>query len=566
MLITDKNELQRFSSEHRFWQGIPGLEVTKKGRIYSAFYSGGRCEMAGNFVVLLQSDDDGKSFSEPIAVAYNEKGRCYDEVLWIDPLGRLWFMWSYVEIGGKDGVYGAICDDPDADELQWSDVFFIGKYVMMNKPTVLTTREWLFPIAVWHDGLRLPGAWADNTGENREETGAFVYKCVDNRGKFVKMGGVATPERAFDEHMVLELKDGTLMMLIRTYYGIGVSYSYDQGHTWSEGTNSKIPGPGSRFFIRRLKSGRVLLVNHYQFDGRNNLTALLSEDDGKTFPYSLLLDERGLVSYPDGVEAENGYIYITYDRERGDFYGKSWEEMQKFLEKDFAREILFAKITEEDILAGKIVDKNSKLKCVISKIKANLEDENPFKEFDRFSDVDLAQYLCDKEPNEIVAKLFNHYPVRCTNMHELDNKKLDTLIEKLQKGEENKLQTAFEMIRLIRSASDRKNETTPIVETVKKILCENVGAEISVSEIAKMARVSEYYLMHTFKKQTGITIVEYKTAIRLANAKQLLIATEKTVEDIAAECGFFDANYFTKVFKKSENITPKEYRELHKKM
>ena len=46
----------------------------------------------------------------------------------------------------------------------------------------------------------------------------------------------------------------------------------------------------------------------------------------------------------------------------------------------------------------------------------------------------------------------------------------------------------------------------------------------------------------------------------------LMTGLGETVEDIAAECGFFDANYFTKVFKKSENITPKEYRELHKKM
>ena len=41
MLITDKNELKKYTTEHRIWQGIPSIEVTKGGRIFSTFYSGG---------------------------------------------------------------------------------------------------------------------------------------------------------------------------------------------------------------------------------------------------------------------------------------------------------------------------------------------------------------------------------------------------------------------------------------------------------------------------------------------------------------------------------------------
>ncbi len=44
---------------------------------------------------------------------------------------------------------------------------------------------------------------------------------------------------------------------------------------------------------------------------------MLSEDDGATWKYSLMIDERDDVSYPDAKEADDGYIYITYDRERG---------------------------------------------------------------------------------------------------------------------------------------------------------------------------------------------------------------------------------------------------------
>ena len=360
MFITDKEQLKKYYTKRRLWQGIPGIEVTKNGRIFSTFYSGGTKEEHGNFVVLTVSYDDGKSFSEPIAAVYKQEGRSYDPVLWIDPQGRLWFTWGYASLVDKRGVYGVICENPDADNLVWSDVFFIGKYVMMNKPTVLSTGEWLFPIAVWNPEIRMP--CLPPKEEETEETGAFVYLVEDKEiPTFKKLGGVIAERRSFDEQMILELNDGTLMMLIRTVYGIAVSYSYDKGNTWLAAVDSKLGGPCSRFFIKRLPSGRILLINHYNFTGRNNLTALLSDDDGKTFKYSLLLDERDNSSYPDATITSDGQIYITYDRERGAFK-ESYQEIMSS-----AREILLAKITEEDIIAGKLVDSGSYLKRIISK-------------------------------------------------------------------------------------------------------------------------------------------------------------------------------------------------------
>lgn len=146
MLITDKNELKKYTAEQRIWQGIPSIEVTENGRIYLTFYSGGVKEENRNYCIIIRSDD-GVNYSEPIAVAYkDENHRCYDPCLWIDPLGRLWFTWS---VAPEHALYGAVCDNPDADELVFGDVFEIGGDVMMNKPIVLSTGEWLFPSAVW---------------------------------------------------------------------------------------------------------------------------------------------------------------------------------------------------------------------------------------------------------------------------------------------------------------------------------------------------------------------------------------------------------------------------------
>lgn len=93
MLYTDKEKLKKFGTKNRIWQGIPGIEITKRGRIFSAFYTGGSDEEPGNYIVLLKSDDE-INFSEPIAAVYKENSRCFDECIWIDPKGRLWLIWS----------------------------------------------------------------------------------------------------------------------------------------------------------------------------------------------------------------------------------------------------------------------------------------------------------------------------------------------------------------------------------------------------------------------------------------------------------------------------------------
>lgn len=357
MLITDKECLKQYQTEYRIWQGIPSIEVTGKGRIFCAFYSGETDEKIGNYCMLVMSSD-GKHFSEPAAVVYQEGHRCFDPCVWIDPLGHLWLVWAVME---KEGCFGVICEDPDAEELTWGEEFFIGHDIMLNKPTVLTTGEWLFPLAVWdQEGLKLNPLYY----HSEAEPGSCVYQSVDQGRTFERIGRSQVPERHFDEHMFLEMQDGRLRTYVRTWYGIGVSESSDRGRTWSEGEDSGIGGPNSRFHIRRLKSGRILLVNHVNFTGhtRMNLAALLSEDEGQSWKYCLMLDERREVSYPDAVEAEDGFIYIAYDRERG-AAKKSMEEVQ-----GCAREILYAKITEEDIMAGKLVNEQSRLKCIVSKL------------------------------------------------------------------------------------------------------------------------------------------------------------------------------------------------------
>jgi predicted neuraminidase len=335
----------------RTWQGIPGLERTAEGRVFVSWFTGGPIEPAPeNTVLLSHSDDDGKTFSEPQAMALplSDGTRCFDPGVWIDPKGRLWYLFAR---GNKEtaqhDVWARICELPDAQTPVFGAEFrvgFEGPYAFrMNKPTVLSSGEWIMPVThakepihEWFAGPKQLQGVGISTDEGR------TWKLH---------GALKAPEWAL-ECMVTELKDGRLRLLTRTGGGfLWESHSTDKGRTWSEAKASTIANPGSRFFIRRLASGNLLLVNHYKFKGRSHLTAQISTDDGATWNEGLLLDERGGVSYPDGAQDKDGLIWITYDRDRGG-----------------AGEILLAKFKEEDAAAGKNASGAVSLKQVVNKL------------------------------------------------------------------------------------------------------------------------------------------------------------------------------------------------------
>jgi predicted neuraminidase len=349
---------EKHQTQARQFQGIPGIERTPTGRLWATWYSGGVHEGPNNFVVLVTSTDEGESWTEPVAVV--EPGthvRAYDPVVWIDPEERLWLFCAqcYTEKDGTisdavAGVWGAWTRDIESDNPSWSDPIRIANGVMMNKPTVLANGDWALPTAIWKESV---GGLSPEP--LRGEQFSNMTLSTDGGKTFTLQGGSDIPTRHFDEHMIVEKKDGTLWMQVRTTDGIGQSFSEDGGKTWSEGDPLLQSGPNSRFYIRRLKSGNLVLVNHDMErikEGENRrkmLTAWLSDDDGASWKGGLLLDERISVSYPDGCEDEDGNITIIYDHER---YAHG--------------DIVLARFTEAEILAGAISRETSFLKRLVN--------------------------------------------------------------------------------------------------------------------------------------------------------------------------------------------------------
>jgi AraC family transcriptional regulator, arabinose operon regulatory protein len=95
---------------------------------------------------------------------------------------------------------------------------------------------------------------------------------------------------------------------------------------------------------------------------------------------------------------------------------------------------------------------------------------------------------------------------------------------------------------------------------VRKYIDSNYREELSLEVVAKQFNINKSYLLRIFKEDSGITINNYILQQRILKAKNDLRFTGKTLEAIAEDSGFKDANYFIRMFKKIEGITPGEYR------
>lgn len=584
MLITNKEQVKQFHAGNRVWQGIPSIERTKGGRMFCTFYTGSTREALGNYSIVLRSDDDGQTWTDAICAAYaGEQARCYDPVVWIDPLNRLWFVWNKVP---EFGVYASICEDPDADELVWGDEFYIGRDVMIQKPTVLSTGEWLFPVAVWSYeiayhfnnflGIGYMNSDPDFVAHNRKYSGANVYRSLDQGKTFHFLGGCSNiVARNYDEHIIYEKNNGVLVMLTRTNYGIARSFSYDKGKTWTVGEDSGIKSPCTKNFVRRLKSGRLFYVGHYEFTGRNNLTAFLSDDDGETWPHRILLDERDYVSYPDAVEGDDGSIYIIYDRARGAFHST--------LEKaeNSAREVLMAKLREEDIIAGEIVSDGSYMKHIISKLGKYTGEKDLYKHtfttdlINRIDDGTVRDYYTDVselDVDEMLARfdtatdalsyICDAYPVRCDSLCCLDVKKMNAITARIENNEGDIKENFCDLVALLSStnAEAARISYTPVVNRIIEKIQSDIKENLNLADMAEELGISLYYMCHVFKRRTGMSIMQYRDEYRIMLAKSMLTTSNKSITDISVECGFADASYFAARFKESEGVTPTAYR------
>ena len=112
----------------------------------------------------------------------------------------------------------------------------------------------------------------------------------------------------------------------------------------------------------------------------------------------------------------------------------------------------------------------------------------------------------------------------------------------------------------IAETADEHALPTRMVTALDAYIRENIGDEISNTEIGAIFGYHPFYVSKMLKDKKGITLRQYIIAYRLKLACSMLRSTAKSINEIAEECGFTDASYFTKTFKAAYGETPKAYR------
>ena len=88
----------------------------------------------------------------------------------------------------------------------------------------------------------------------------------------------------------------------------------------------------------------------------------------------------------------------------------------------------------------------------------------------------------------------------------------------------------------------------------------NFASEITMDDLCAVSGVSKQYLCLLFKNTLASRPMEYIAKRRIQAAKELLVSTNKGIEDISEEVGFCTASYFCKLFKRYEGMTPSAFR------
>lgn len=100
------------------------------------------------------------------------------------------------------------------------------------------------------------------------------------------------------------------------------------------------------------------------------------------------------------------------------------------------------------------------------------------------------------------------------------------------------------------------------IENIIHYMQQHFAEKITIEELAKKVRMSESNFIRVFKKDTGLTPMDYLIGIRIEKAKKLLMAGTKNITEISLLCGFSSTSHFSYSFSKHTGISPSKYREI----
>lgn len=311
------------------YRGMPGdIVALKDGRLLLAYTHMLPDGTMGDAIAARYSEDKGKSWGNEFLLVPKPKPHaqdiyCHPSFL---PLANGHILLSYIYRSSMEPLFGHNYYRRSVDDTQtWGDQFIVtphhgyniihnDKFIQLTTGRIVTAAE-----------HQLVGKGGDHSGYV-----SYTVYSDDNGYSWHQSENMVNilPVEAQEPHVV-ELKDGRLMMLMRTYSGfVARAYSTDQGKTWSEGQPVKElvlpPHSTSALNVKRIPStGDLLLLRciggpKEPYRRRTPFASVISADDGETWTNERLImnDPENDYGYP-GLTFLDGLALITYHQRDG---------------------------------------------------------------------------------------------------------------------------------------------------------------------------------------------------------------------------------------------------------
>lgn len=110
-----------------------------------------------------------------------------------------------------------------------------------------------------------------------------------------------------------------------------------------------------------------------------------------------------------------------------------------------------------------------------------------------------------------------------------------------------------------------ENKNEDVINKVKSYIKNHLDGDTSLYVLSTHVHLCPEHLLRIFKKQEGVTILQYINDLKLAKAKQMLSGTDMQIKEIATKLGFTSAGYFGRFFKSKLGVTPNVYRDQKRK-
>jgi len=291
------------------------IEELRGGDLFIAYY-GGDGEYEGDTAVFGSRLPKGSTrWTTPKRIADTPARSEGNAVVWQDPTGVVWLF--YVVRYGETWSDSVIKFKYSLDEATtWtdSDLLSFEKGLMVrSQPIQLMNGDYLLP--VYHE-----------TGADRErsapDTCSFFFRYNPKTKTWSESTRIYSPQgnlqpavvQITNDHLIAYCRPGGDFQPNPNRFVIRAE-SRDGGYTWSKGEKSQFPNPNSAVDLIRLRNGHLLLVfNNTNGGDRMPLTAAISTDNGKTWPYvrDLVNKPGDTAAYPYVIQTADGQIHGVY--------------------------------------------------------------------------------------------------------------------------------------------------------------------------------------------------------------------------------------------------------------